>query len=65
MYIKTKRLLVTKEAAKILRISEEHFRLLVRKKKIAAYKEGRRGGYRVSAKEIDKYIAMRQKSCAV
>jgi len=63
--MKTKKLLVTKEAARILRISEEHFRLLVRKKKIAAYKEGRRGGYRISDKEIEKYIAMRQKSCGI
>jgi len=29
--------------------------------KISAYKEGRRGGYRISTEEIDKYIAMRHK----
>lgn len=55
-------LLLTKEAAKILRISEEHLRLLIRKKKISAYKEGRRGGYRIKASEIENYITMRQKA---
>ena len=53
----TKKLLLTKEAAKLLRISEEYLRLLARKKKIKAYKEGRCGGYRISIKEIDRYIA--------
>jgi len=57
--METKKLLLTKEAAKLLRISEEYLRLLVRKKKIKAYKEGRRGGYHIPAKEIDKYIEKR------
>ena len=52
-----KKLLLTKEAAEMLRISEEYLRSLIRKKKIAAYKEGRRGGYRIAVAEIDKYIA--------
>lgn len=56
------RLLLTKEAAKILRISEEYLRLLIRNKKISAYKEGRRGGYRITAGEIENYISMRHKS---
>ncbi len=63
--MKPEKLLVTKEAAEILRISEGHLRLLVRQKKIAAYKEGRRGGYRISDQEIENYIAMRQKSCGI
>ena len=52
-----KNLLLTREAAGILRVSEEYLRSLIRKKKISAYKEGRRGGYRISAEEIDNYIA--------
>ncbi len=60
--METEKLLLTKEAASILRVSEEHLRLLIRKKKIAAYKEGRRGGYRISAGEIENYIAMRRKA---
>ena len=52
-----KKLLLTKEAAKVLRISEEYLRSLIRRKKISAYKEGRRGGYRISPEEIDSYIA--------
>jgi len=54
-----KRLLLTKEAAKILRVSDEYLRGLIRGKKIAAYKEGRRGGYRIPAQEIDRYIKRR------
>ncbi|MFA5410644.1 MAG: helix-turn-helix domain-containing protein [Candidatus Omnitrophota bacterium] len=54
-----KKLLLTKEAAEVLRVSEEYLRSLIRKKKIPAYKEGRRGGYRIPAVEIDNYIASR------
>lgn len=54
-----KKLLLTKEAADILRISEEYLRALIRKKKIHAYKEGRRGGYRIPREEVDNYIARR------
>ena len=54
-----KKLLLTKEAADVLRVSEEYLRCLIRKKKISAYKEGRRGGYRILFKEIDNYIAKR------
>jgi len=59
--METKKLLLTREAASILRVSEEYLRSLIRKKKISAYKEGRRGGYRISLKEIDNYIARRYK----
>ena len=57
-----KKLLLTKEAADILRVSEEYLRSLIRKKKIKAYKEGRRGGYRISSEEINNYIDLRYKS---
>ena len=57
--MKKRRLLLIKEAAEILRISEEYLRSLIRRKKIIAYKEGRRGGYRIPAEEIDNYIARR------
>ena len=50
------KVLITKEVARTLRLSEEYVRELIRQGKIAAYKEGRRGGYRVSAEEVDKYI---------
>jgi excisionase family DNA binding protein len=56
------KLLLTKEAADILRISEEYLRLLIRKKKILAYKEGNRGGYRISTQEISNYIEKRYKA---
>lgn len=54
-----RKLLLTKEAADILRISEEYLRSLIRRKKLLAYKEGRRGGYRISVSEIDNYISKR------
>ncbi len=56
-----RKLLLTKEAAKVLRVSEEYLRSLIRQKKISAYKEGRRGGYRITVEEINKYIEERYK----
>ena len=56
-----KKLLLTKEAADLLRISEEYLRALIRRKEINAYKEGRRGGYRIPSEEINNYIAKRYK----
>lgn len=50
------KILVTKEVAQILRLSEEYVRELIRQGKIKAYKEGRRGGYRVTTEEVDDYI---------
>ena len=58
-----KRLLLTKEAADVLRVSEEYLRSLIRKNKISAYKEGRRGGYRIPTEEIDNYIEKRYRVC--
>jgi len=49
-------ILLTKEAADLLRISEEYLRELIRAGKVKAYKEGRRGGYRITRKAIDRYI---------
>ena len=50
------KILVTKEVAQMLRLHEEYVRELIRQGKIKAYKEGRRGGYRVSIDEVDKYV---------
>jgi len=49
-------ILLTKEVADFLRVSEEYLRELIRAGKIKAYKEGRRGGYRITRIAIDKYI---------
>ena len=57
--MESKKLLLTKEAAVILRVSEEYLRSLIRRKKISAYREGSKGGYRITSKEIDNYIARR------
>lgn len=49
-------LLLTREAAEILRVTEEYLRELIRQGIIKAYKEGRRGGYRIEKQEINRYI---------
>lgn len=49
-------ILLTKEAADLLRVSEEYLRELIRAGRIKAYKEGRRGGYRITRREIDRYV---------
>ena len=50
------KILLTKEVASMLRLSEEYDRELIRQGKINAYKEGRRGGYRVTIEEVENYI---------
>lgn len=51
------KVLLTKEVADMLRLSEEYVRELIRQRKIKAYKEGRRGGYRITMDEVKRYIA--------
>jgi len=55
-------ILITKEVAQMLRVSEDYVRGLIRSRKIKAYKEGRRGGYRIPFDEVDRYIAEKQKA---
>jgi excisionase family DNA binding protein len=50
------KMLLTKEVAELLRVSEEYVRELIRHRKLKAYKEGRRGGFRITMEEIKKYI---------
>ncbi len=50
------KILLTGEVAEILRISEGYLRELIRKGKIKAYKEGRRGGYRITEKAVEEYV---------
>ena len=52
---------ITKEVAKMLRVGEEYERELIRQRKLKAYKEGRRGGYRITASEVKKYINQKHK----
>ena len=51
------KVLLTKEVAEMLRVTEEYVRSLIRRKELSAYKEGRRGGYRIKPDEVEKYIA--------
>ena len=51
------KVLVTKEVAKMLRLHEEYVRELIRQSKLKAYREGRRGGYRITLKAVEDYIA--------
>ena len=50
------KVLVTKEVAQMLRLHEEYVRELIRQRKLKAYKEGRRGGYRITTKSVEDYI---------
>ena len=50
------KVLLTKEVAEMLRLSEEYVRELIRQRKLRAYKEGRRGGYRITKVEVQRYI---------
>lgn len=54
-------ILRTKEAAEYLKVSEAHIRELIRLKKLRAYREGRRGGYRLLKEDINKYIEQKLK----
>ena len=55
------KILVTKEVAEMLRLHEEYVRLLIRQRKLKAYKEGRRGGYRITMKAVEDYIDKKHK----
>ena len=51
------KILLTKEVAQLLRLHEEYVRELIRQRKLKAYKEGRRGGYRVTMQAVEEYVA--------
>ena len=55
------KVLLTREVAEMLRLSEEYVRELIRQRKIKAYKEGRRGGYRITMDEVKRYISRKFK----
>ncbi len=55
-------ILRTKEAAKYLKVGEAYIRQLIRLKKLRAYREGRRGGYRILKADVKKYIKQKLKS---
>jgi len=48
--------LLTKEVAKLLKVSEEHIRELIRRRKLRAFKVSRRSGYRISRKDLERFI---------
>lgn len=56
-----KNILLTKEVADMLRVSEEYVRELIRKKKMGAYSEGRRGGFRIPLSEVEKYVESKRR----
>ena len=55
------KILVTKEVAQMLRLHEEYVRELIRQRKLKAYREGRRGGYRITIKAVENYIAKKHR----
>jgi len=58
-------ILITKEVAEMLRVSEEYVRELIRQRKLKAYKEGRRGGFRVTIKEVEDYIIKKHREMEI
>lgn len=54
-------ILTTKEASKYLKVGEEFIRQLIRLKRLRAYKEGRRGGYRILKEDLLKYVKQKLK----
>ena len=60
-----KDILITREVADMLRVGEEYVRELIRQRKLKAYKEGRRGGYRITLQEIQRYINEKHKELEV
>ena len=59
------KILVTKEVAEMLRLHEEYVRLLIRQRKLKAYREGRRGGYRITMKAVEDYIDKKHREMEV
>jgi excisionase family DNA binding protein len=59
------KVLVTKEVAQMLRLHEEYVRELIRQRKLKAYREGRRGGYRITMKAVEDYIAKKHREMEV
>ena len=55
------KILLTKEVAQLLRLHEEYVRELIRQKKLKAYREGRRGGYRITSEAVQDYIDKKHK----
>jgi excisionase family DNA binding protein len=59
------KVLLTKEVAQMLRLSEEYVRELIRQRKLKAYQEGRRGGYRITMPEVQRYIERKHREMEV
>ncbi|OGW78859.1 MAG: hypothetical protein A3C51_04400 [Omnitrophica bacterium RIFCSPHIGHO2_02_FULL_46_20] len=60
-----KKILLTKEVAQLLRLHEEYVRELIRQRKLKAYKEGRRGGYRITSEAVQDYIDRKHREMEV
>ncbi len=59
------KVLLTKEVAEMLRVTDEYVRSLIRRKQLNAYKEGRRGGYRIMSEEVEKYISRKHEEVKI
>lgn len=58
---KMNKILLTKEVARMLRVTEEYVRELIRRRKLKAYKEGRRGGFRITTEAVKNYVNRKHK----
>ena len=53
------KLLTVKEAAEILKCSQEHIRRLIRSGRLKGFSEGRRSGFRILEKDLEDYVLRR------
>ena len=53
------KLLTVREAADILKCSQEHIRRLLRSGKLKGFSEGRRSGFRILEKDLEEYVIKR------
>ena len=55
------KLLTVKEVSKLFKTSEEHVRNIIRRGDSRAYKEGRKGGYRILEADVHRYLSEKLK----
>lgn len=51
--------MLTRDVARLLKVSEEYIRELIRRRKLRAFKVSRRSGYRIAKQDLDRFIETR------
>jgi len=50
----------TQDICKLLKVSENHVRKLIKRGKLKAWREGRKGGYRVREESLKEYMKVKE-----